>query len=110
MNVLFVCSRNQWRSPMAEQVYRNDPRFRVRSAGVSDKARRRLTEGDLEWADVVLAMERAHRSRIVQAFGHLELPPIEILDIPDDFAFMDPELVELITQATEEVLGGHLPG
>jgi len=33
-NVLFVCTANQQRRPTAEELYRNDRRFTVRSAGL----------------------------------------------------------------------------
>ena len=42
-NVLFICSRNQWRSPTAEQVYRKHPLLAVRSAGTSLNARRKVS-------------------------------------------------------------------
>ena len=32
-HVLFVCGRNQWRSPTAARIYANDQRIEVRSAG-----------------------------------------------------------------------------
>ena len=44
LNVLFVCSRNQWRSPTAEQVWRRHPRVNARSAGTSGSARRVVGE------------------------------------------------------------------
>ena len=34
INALFVCSRNQWRSPAAERVFRDDARFSVRTRGL----------------------------------------------------------------------------
>ncbi|MFK7789851.1 MAG: phosphotyrosine protein phosphatase, partial [Phycisphaeraceae bacterium] len=43
MNMLFICSKNQWRSPTAEQIYRSDPRLNVRSAGTSSSARHKVT-------------------------------------------------------------------
>jgi predicted protein tyrosine phosphatase len=39
INVLFICSCNQWRSPTAERVWRNDPRLSVRSAGTASYAK-----------------------------------------------------------------------
>lgn len=100
--LLFVCSRNQWRSPTAEAVYQNDPRVEVSSAGVSASARRRVTEKLLRWADVVLVMEHEHKRRIREQFPDLihELR-IEVLDIPDDYPFMHPELVTLIRERVE---------
>lgn len=47
-------------------------------------------------------MERGHARRIRDQFPHREaFPPMECLDIPDDYGFMDEELVELIRAGTE---------
>ena len=51
VNILFVCSRNQWRSPTAERVWRDTPGLAVRSAGTRRSARHTVTEGDVVWAD-----------------------------------------------------------
>jgi predicted protein tyrosine phosphatase len=103
--VLFVCSRNQWRSPTAEAIYRNDSRIDARSAGVSTSAKRRVTAKLLQWADLILVMEPDHKRRLLSQFADLgpELC-IRVLDIPDDYAFMDPELMELLRQRTEAIL------
>ncbi len=107
LRVLFVCGRNQWRSPTAERIYRDDPRVEVRSAGVSSGAKRRVSAKDLAWADLVLVMERSHRSRLREQFRDKpESPPIGSLDIPDDYAFMDPELVRLLREGVEGWLEG----
>lgn len=100
--ILFVCSRNQWRSPTAEAIYRNDPRIEVRSAGTSERSARRLTERDLAWADAVLVMEPKHAKRIRQGTKKMNsLPPIYSLDIPDEYQRMDPVLVQLLRDASE---------
>ncbi len=106
MKILFLCSRNQWRSPTAEKVYQNDPRVEVRSAGVSASARCRVSEKLLRWADRVVVMEHAHKQRLREQFPELvrELH-IEVLDIPDDYEFMNAELVELIRVRVEPLLG-----
>jgi hypothetical protein len=36
--VLFICSRNQWRSPTAEQVFAKWPEIEVMSAGLDSSA------------------------------------------------------------------------
>ena len=100
-HILFVCGRNQWRSPTAARVYANDQRIDVRSAGVSPKSRHPLTRQDIEWADLILVMEQAHKVRIRETFRDLVLPVIESLDIPDDYGFMDDELIRLIQEGTE---------
>ena len=100
--ILFLCGRNQWRSPTAEMIFRDDPRMSVRSAGVSESSRHRLTQKDLQWADWVLVMEKKYRSRILDRFRDLDdLPKIDSLDIPDDYEFMSPELIELLRDSVE---------
>jgi predicted protein tyrosine phosphatase len=54
-------------------------------------------------------MEGKHAARIRAAFVHLdELPPLESLEIPDDFAFMDAELQELLRVAIEDRLARRI--
>ena len=87
---------NQRRSLTADHLYRNDARLEVRSGGVRPEAKRRVSEGDLLWADVVFVMERGHKQRIAQEFAGLTLPPIEVLDVPDDYDYMDADLQEML--------------
>lgn len=108
MRLLFLCSRNQWRSPTAEAVYGADPRVDVRSAGVSPSARRRVSESLLRWADLVLVMEHKHKQRLRGQFPSLQHAlRIEVLDIPDDYEFMSPTLVTLIRERVEPLLENH---
>ncbi len=107
-NVLFVCSRNQWRSPTAERVWRRHPLLSVRSAGTSASARRVLTATDLAWADTVFAMEERHLRRIMEAFPDTSAP-IVVLDIPDRYTFMDPELVAELAESVGAALGLRPP-
>lgn len=106
LNVLFICSRNQWRSPTAEQVFRRHPALAVRSAGTSASARRRVSAADLDWADVVIAMEPGHKARLLaEHAAHLQGKPLHVLDMPDDYGYLDPELVEMLQQAVPRLLG-----
>jgi predicted protein tyrosine phosphatase len=74
----------------------------VRSAGVSSQSRHQIKGADLDWADLVLVMEREYKSRILQSFrDHPNLPRIVSLDIPDEYERMDPELISLIQSGTE---------
>jgi predicted protein tyrosine phosphatase len=104
-NVLFVCSRNQWRSPTAEQVWRKHPALAVRSGGTSPSARHTVSSDDLLWADVIFVMEEKHKSRLKATFSELlRDKPLHVLDIPDDYRYMDPELVDLLTQTVGNIL------
>ncbi|MCR9194349.1 MAG: phosphotyrosine protein phosphatase [Hyphomonas sp.] len=97
MNVLFVCSRNKWRSPTAEQVFQKDPCLRVRSAGTSRTARRPITVADIRWADLVLVMEDKHKARLRAQFrDEVRYKTVHSLDIPDLYRYMDPDLIDLL--------------
>jgi predicted protein tyrosine phosphatase len=94
-NLLFICSRNQWRSPTAEKLFRNHDSYNARSAGTSDKARIRLTQKLIDWADAVIVMERKHKQIIGKKFT-LHEKNIIVLDIADDYLEDDPELIDLL--------------
>jgi len=107
MNVLFVCSKNQWRSPTGEQVWRRTPGVHVQSAGTSRSAHRRLKVGDIRWADIILVMEQKHKSRIMADFrDEVRYKALHVLDIPDDYQYMDPELIELLREKTAPFILG----
>lgn len=104
-NVLFVCSKNRWRSPTAERIYRNDPRLSVTSRGIGSHAARKLQPADLQWADLLFVMEQAHLRRIRQSMrDELSSVTAVVLNIPDDFQFMDPCLVDLLRERIDPQL------
>jgi len=106
LRLLFVCSRNQWRSPTGEQVWRRRPGIEARSAGTSPSARHPVSLRDIEWADVILVMEESHKKRLVAAFREaLAGKPLHVLDIPDEHGFMAPELVELLDGPVARLIG-----
>jgi predicted protein tyrosine phosphatase len=93
--LLFVCSRNQWRSPTAEALFKNHPRYEARSAGTTDRARIKVTDCHIGWADLIFCMERKHADRLREKFPEeLAGKKLITLRIPDDYSFMDPELIE----------------
>lgn len=99
MNVLFVCSRNQWRSPTAEREFARTPHVATRSAGTARAAKRRITLGDIRWADLILVMEEKHKSRIVAEFrADTRYKQIRVLNIPDDYLYMDVELIAILRE------------
>lgn len=99
-----VCGRNKKRSRTAEHVFKNDSRFSIRSAGLSEKSGRVVTENDLNWADLVFVMETGQRAKLSGQFRHLDLPPIEVLNIEDDYEFMDEELVDILEDRINSIL------
>ena len=97
MNVLFICSRNRLRSPTAENIFSSRPGWRVASAGLSPDAEVPLDSELVEWAELIFVMERVHRTRLTRQFSrYLKDKHVVCLDIPDEFDYMQPELVELL--------------
>lgn len=108
-NILFVCSKKQWRSPTAEAIYRGDDRISVRARGTAKSAVQTIRSRDVTWADAIFVMEDKHRQRILADFpGESKFTPVHVMDIPDDYQFMDDELVELIKSAAEPIIAGRL--
>jgi predicted protein tyrosine phosphatase len=51
-------------------------------------------------------MEEKHKSRLKAEFTRLlDNKQIHVLDIPDDYKYMDPELVEMLEQSVNSFLG-----
>lgn len=100
---LFVCSRNKRRSLTAEKILAQIEGLDVRSAGTQPGARVALTAGLIGWADVVFWMEKGHLNRARERFGE-EIGDAEnvVLGIPDDFEFMQRELVEELRAKLED--------
>ena len=96
-NVLFVCSRNRLRSPTAEAVFSGHADMEVASAGLNRGADVELSPELVAWADVIFCMERRHRTKLARSFrAHLKGKRVVCLDIPDDYDYMQPELVRLL--------------
>jgi predicted protein tyrosine phosphatase len=95
-NVLFVCSRNRLRSPTAEQIFAAWPGVETASAGLDNDADTPLTPELVAWADVIFVMEKMHRTKLQKRFRKDLTARVICLDIPDDFAFMDPGLIALL--------------
>ncbi len=106
VHLLFICSRNKWRSRTAEELYRNFPGYIARSAGTEPGSRQRVTEGLLGWADLIIVMEAKHRDYLREKFPEaIAGKRLVCLRIADDFSYNDPELIELL----KANLSPHIP-
>ncbi len=102
--ILFVCTVNRMRSATAYEVYKDDHRFDVDSAGTDQGAATPLEEWHMEWADAIVVMEKMHRNAIRSRFPEwYEKKPIVCLYIPDEFDFMQPSLIALLKEKFEDV-------
>jgi predicted protein tyrosine phosphatase len=94
---LFICSQNRLRSPTAEQVFSTWPGVETDSAGLGGDANVPLSPEQIAWADIIFVMEKTHRSRLGGKFRrYLNGKRVICLDIPDDYDYMQPELVKLL--------------
>jgi predicted protein tyrosine phosphatase len=103
--LLFICSRNQWRSPTAAALFADSDRYVAKSTGTSDSARIKITAGLINWADRIFVMEKRHAAIIKRNYPDLITDKsIVVLHISDDYQYMDSELIEIL----ESRLAEHL--
>lgn len=97
MKLLFVCSQNRLRSPTAEAVFSAYPGIEAISAGTNNDATTPISADLIEWADVVICMEKIHRNKLTSKFKtEFKSKRLVVLDIPDNYEYMDPELVRIL--------------
>ncbi|MCK0126721.1 hypothetical protein MWU76_20185 [Gelidibacter sp. F2691] len=105
-NILFVCGKARKRSPTAAEVMAQEHGVNTDYAGLSTDADERLNSEHLEWADVIVIMERRQLKRLNAQFPDLlKDKRVVSLGIPDDFEFMQPELVQLVRSRRARILG-----
>jgi len=107
VKILFVCSRNKWRSLTAEKIYQKFAGYSVRSAGTEKGARIKITECHIGWSDWIFCMEKKHVDRLRTKFGTtLDGKNIVCLHIPDDYEFMDPKVDRSVEIQTQRIYRG----
>lgn len=111
MKILFVCTINRMRSATAHKIFEHDNRFEVKSAGTDISANTVLTTELMEWADTIVVMEKNHRSfiRSKQPF-YYNSKRIVCLYIPDEYEYMQSELITILKVRLEDVLKKGLLG
>jgi len=94
VDYLFICSHNMGRSPTAEHVARTIG-LTADSAGTDLGAIRRLTVEQIVQADRIVCMEERH-AQVVARIVPKRAKDIEVWNIPDNFSYCQPELVDTI--------------
>jgi predicted protein tyrosine phosphatase len=103
--LLFVCSRNQWRSPTAAALFQHSDLYVAKSAGTSDSARIKITAGLINWADRIFVMEKRHSAIIQRNYPDaIEGKSMVVLHIPDDYQYLDQELIEILESKLSEYI------
>jgi predicted protein tyrosine phosphatase len=102
--ILFVCTVNRMRSATAHIIYQDDERFDVKSAGTDKEAKVVISRDILEWSDSIIVMEKHHRNVIRKLFPDIyATKKIVCLYIPDDYDFMQLELIAILKDKIEDV-------
>jgi len=61
---------------------------------------------DVAWADVIFVMEQTHKIKLRKRFKTIiNHQKVVCLGIPDNYAYMDPELVEILKKVVPRFLG-----
>jgi predicted protein tyrosine phosphatase len=102
--VLFICGKGKQRSPTAEQIFASLPDWETDSAGLSADSDMPVSSDQIEWATDIAVMEKRQLPRLRRMFPKLAAGrKLVCLDIPDDFAFMQPELITLLQQRLRRI-------
>ena len=104
MNLLFICSRNKWRSRTAETIFKGNGDHHVKSAGTSSDAQVKVNAKQIEWADIIFVMEKKHKQILTERFSGAREREIIVLDIEDNYQYMDEELIDLLKTSVSPYL------
>jgi len=103
--LLFVCLQNRLRSPTAEKIFSEDAQLEVKSAGLDEASNVSVSRELLEWADIIFVMEKGQRNSIHKKFKDIYAKKrIVCLYIPDEYEYMDAELIHLLQKAVTPYL------
>ncbi|MCX2476128.1 protein tyrosine phosphatase [Pedobacter sp. MC2016-05] len=104
IKILFVCTINRMRSATAHKIYERGDRFEVKSAGTDTSASVVISSDLLVWADSIVVMERHHRNFIRKSYPEIyNNKKTCCLYIPDDYDYMQPELINILEYKFEDV-------
>lgn len=104
--LLFICSQNKLRSPTAEAIFSEYEGLEVESAGLNNGAEVHVSVEAIEHADIIFVMEKAHRNKLSKKFKlYLKGKRIICLDIPDEYDYMDADLIDLLKIKVLPLLG-----
>ncbi len=103
--ILFVCSENRLRSPTAETVFSEYEGIEAIGAGTNSDSDTPVSGDLIEWADVILVMEKSHKNKVSKKYKEfLKNKRVVVLDIPDNYECMQPELIQLLKAKVSRVV------
>ncbi len=104
-NLLFICSENRLRSPTAEAIFSAYKDVQAIGAGTNKDAETPVSGDLIEWADIILVMEKIHKNKVAKKYKKLLKDKRLIsLDIPDNYDCMQPELIQILKTKVARVV------
>lgn len=110
--VLCVCSAGLLRSPTAAWILSNEPfNFNTRAVGASSEyALIPIDEAHVYWADEILTMNVEQEFLVKQLLNNVDpdnITPVYTLDVPDNYGFRDPKLVDILRKLFMKMYKGE---
>jgi predicted protein tyrosine phosphatase/diadenosine tetraphosphate (Ap4A) HIT family hydrolase len=113
-HLLFICTANVCRSPLAAAMFNNSPVYEAKSAGTHIQNEYHdsvsVNQELIDWADEILVMSESedhHLSYLKENFSIVD-KKITVLDIPNIFDVSIPQQKEELTKILKEKLGTYL--
>ena len=86
-------------------MFSSRPGIAAASAGTSLDAENVVSADLIEWADMIFAMEAVHKRKLNAKYAHLlSGRRVVVLDIPDNYEYMDERLIAALDKAVTPYL------
>lgn len=98
--VLCVCSAGLLRSATLQNFLIREYGYNVRNCGTQDYALIPISEALCRWADEIVFVDNYNYLQVVRDIEKFNIPEtnIKVLNIPDNYNFNEPELIDIIKQ------------
>jgi predicted protein tyrosine phosphatase len=99
--VVFVCSMGILRSATGARLYAN--KYNTRSVGTWPDCLIPLTQVLVNWADEIVFVNESNYKQAVKKFDLDAAASIRVLNIPDNYEHMHPELIKAFKEQYEPI-------
>ena len=103
IHLLFICTANENRSPAAEALFGKSKDYEAKSCGINSLSKIPVSAKTIEWADIIMYMEKMHKKYILQQFPKAKHKKMTALEIPDIYLRDDPWLIQLLKNKLEKI-------
>lgn len=97
--ILFVCSAGILRSATAARIYAS--KYNTRACGSEDYALIPLSADLIAWADQIVFVNKYNFQGAIHKFPGITEKSFKVLDIPDEYEHMHPELIKAFKEQYE---------